>query len=114
VCFYLNVGDLKEDDDILSFGTGSFSWWLVNGFGCNPEYFPDNPTTIEVDESKTFLPVKPAKVTGCIIQYQFVEVTHAGIQIIFATFGFLFGAYLAHHLVTVIKPKRKKSSNGEF
>ena len=111
VCLYLEVGQLDLDDDILSFGTGSFSWWIVNGFGCNPEYFPDN-STLELDESRLYLPVRPTKVTGCMIQYQYVEVTHACIQLLFAAMGFALGVYLAHHLVTVVNPRRRKSSAG--
>ena len=38
VCYYLDVGDLDSDDDILSFGTGSFSWWVVNTPGCQAHY----------------------------------------------------------------------------
>ena len=111
VCFYLHIGKLNPEDDLLSFGTGSFSWWVANGFGCNPEYFPDN-STLELDESKLYLPVRPTKVTGCLIQYQYVEVTHACIQLLFAAFGFALGVYLAHYLVAVVIPRRRKSSSG--
>ena len=38
ICFYLSVGDLQAEEDLLSFGTGSFSWWLINTPGCQPHY----------------------------------------------------------------------------
>jgi hypothetical protein len=108
VCLYLRAGKLDPNSDLLSFGTGSYSWWVVNGFGCNAEYFPDN-STLELDESKLYLPVRPTKVTGCLIQYQYVEVIHAGIQLLLASLGFIFGVVFAHHLVTVVLPRRRKS-----
>ena len=43
VCYYLSVGDLNADDDLLSFGTGSFSWWLINTPGCKPHYNTTQP-----------------------------------------------------------------------
>lgn len=40
ICFYLDVGHLDNKAmDLLSFGTGSYTWWWTNGFGCNPDFF---------------------------------------------------------------------------
>ena len=38
ICYYLSIGDLNADEDLLSFGTGSFSWWVVNTPGCQAHY----------------------------------------------------------------------------
>ena len=48
------------------------------------------------------------------MEYQYVEVLHASIQIVLAIFGILFGAILIHHYykeVDVKRKKAKKSSN---
>ena len=34
VCFYLELGNLELNMDLFSFETRSYSWWLVNGHGC--------------------------------------------------------------------------------
>ena len=40
ICFYLDIGDLDNKTmDLLSFGTGSYSWWWTQGFGCQPDFF---------------------------------------------------------------------------
>ena len=53
--------------------------------------------------------MKPKKVTGCVLEYQYVEVTHACIQILLTIFALLFGITLTHYLVTVVEPKYRKS-----
>ncbi|KAJ9586862.1 hypothetical protein L9F63_019544 [Diploptera punctata] len=74
ICFYLNVGVLDRDSDILNLGTGSVSWWEVNGSGCKPSY-PTNLTIAE--DPDPFRPLRPEHVTGCFLDYQYVEVVHA-------------------------------------
>ena len=102
VCYYLDVGDLNSDDDILSFGTGSFSWWLVNSPGCQPHY-----NTTKVPENANH-PLKPSFVVGCHMRYQDIEVTHAAIQIVISGVGLLLAIYTTHYYITVINPKREK------
>lgn len=102
VCYYLDVGDLDSDDDILSFGTGSFSWWLVNSPGCQPHY-----NTTKVPENANH-PLKPSFVVGCHMRYQDIEVTHAAIQIVISGVGLLLAIYTTHYYMTVINPKREK------
>ena len=102
VCYYLDVGDLDSDDDILSFGTGSFSWWLVNSPGCQPHY-----NTTKVPENANH-PLKPSFVVGCHMRYQDIEVTHAAIQIVISGVGLLLAIYTTHYYITVINPKREK------
>ena len=102
VCYYLDVGDLDSDDDILSFGTGSFSWWLVNSPGCQPHY-----NTTKVPENANH-PLKPSFVVGCQMRFQDIEVTHAAIQIVISGVGLLLATYTTHYYMTVINPKREK------
>jgi hypothetical protein len=47
--------------------------------------------------------------SSCLIQYQYVEVTHACIQVLFAVLGLALGSYLAHYVSTIIMPERRKS-----
>lgn len=54
--------------------SGSMSWWAENGFGCRTV---TNPTA---DPSADF--IGPPSVTGCLLNYEYVEVLHAAIQII--------------------------------
>lgn len=74
ICFYLNVGDLDRDSDILNLGTGSVSWFEVNGYGCKPTY----PTNITSDDP--YRPIRPERVDDCLLEYHLVEVVHSGVQ----------------------------------
>ena len=103
VCFYLEIGNLSNKDDILSFGTGSFSWWVVNSPGCQPHY----NTTISEDFNPLH-PLRPSYLEGCILTYSDVEVTHATIQLVISTAGLLLGIYMSHYLITVVNRKKEK------
>ena len=105
ICFYLNVGQLDNQVDILSFGTGSYSWWWVNGYGCTPDFFA-NDTTIDSFESNHH-PPKPKVVTGCLVEYQYVEVTHACVQLVLGILALVIGCFVAHFFITVVDKKRK-------
>ena len=115
ICYYLEVGDLQDPkNDVLSFGTGSFSWWLENSIGCKSDYFPANEadaTSFENNIPLTpgYKPVKPSHVTGCVLNYEYVEVIHASIQLVLAIFSLLFGIPLAHYLITVVEPKYRQA-----
>ncbi|XP_055688047.1 sodium/potassium-transporting ATPase subunit beta-1-interacting protein isoform X2 [Lutzomyia longipalpis] len=83
VCFYMNVGSLDRESDVLNLGTGSFSWFLINGYGCKPIY----PTNITSEDP--FRPIRPERVENCLVEFQTVEVIHSSIQIIFAILGII-------------------------
>ncbi|XP_035917119.1 sodium/potassium-transporting ATPase subunit beta-1-interacting protein isoform X3 [Anopheles stephensi] len=85
ICFYLNIGVLDRDSDLLNLGTGSVSWFEENGYGCRPTY----PTNVTSEDP--YRPVRPEKVDGCLLEYHIVEVVHAGIHCALAFFG-IFGA----------------------
>ncbi|KAL7639501.1 UNVERIFIED_CONTAM: hypothetical protein RMT77_010002 [Armadillidium vulgare] len=95
ICFYLNVGSLSNQSDWLNFGTGSASWWEINGIGCEPVY-PTNLTQVDV-----FRPLRPVTVKGCLLSYEYVETIHATLQCVFAIPGIIFSIYFikifSHH-----------------
>uniref|UniRef100_A0A336LU54 Sodium/potassium-transporting ATPase subunit beta-1-interacting protein n=1 Tax=Culicoides sonorensis TaxID=179676 RepID=A0A336LU54_CULSO len=88
ICFYTNIGILNRDtSDILNLGTGSVSWFEVNGYGCRASYSTNN--TLEID---VFKPPRPEQVDGCLLDYYIVEVIQAGLQCLLAILG-LIGAF---------------------
>ncbi|XP_055920615.1 sodium/potassium-transporting ATPase subunit beta-1-interacting protein isoform X3 [Eupeodes corollae] len=83
ICFYLNVGELDRDSDILNLGTGSVSWFEVNGYGCKPTY----PTNITSDDP--YRPIRPEHVDDCLLEYHLIEVVHSGVQCFLATLAII-------------------------
>jgi hypothetical protein len=77
---------------VLNLGTGAASWWEVNGIGCRP-YFTVNgslatPLHINVQLADVLRPPRPDWVDGCLLNYYYVEVIHAAVQLILAVFYF--------------------------
>ncbi|XP_012219798.1 uncharacterized protein NKAIN isoform X1 [Linepithema humile] len=87
ICFYLNVGILDKDSDILNLGTGSFSWWYVNGPGCKAIY--------DVTEPEFFRPARPTNVTDCVLDYEVIEILHAATQCILGLVAIVGGICLS-------------------
>ncbi|CAO1349189.1 unnamed protein product [Diamesa serratosioi] len=83
ICFYLNVGILDRDSDILNLGTGSVSWFEVNGPGCKPNY------SINITSDDPYRPIRPERVDGCIVEYQIVEVIHSFVQNFLSLLGLI-------------------------
>ncbi|XP_055538114.1 sodium/potassium-transporting ATPase subunit beta-1-interacting protein isoform X3 [Wyeomyia smithii] len=90
ICFYLNAGILDRDSDLLNLGTGSVSWFEVNGYGCKPTY-PMNITSED-----PYRPVRPERVDGCLLDYHIVEIVQSSLQCALALLGF-FGAVCLGH-----------------
>lgn len=88
ICFYLNVGILDNRKDWLNFGTGSASWWEVNGIGCRAVY-STNLTDVDI-----LRPIRPLEVNDCLVDYIYVETIHAGVQCAFAALGLCVSIYL--------------------
>ena len=111
ICYYLNLFGLDREDDILTFGTEGFSYWLEHGYGCKPVYFQANETTPEDSFWGEVPPlvIRPSVVNDCLIDYQYVEVIHAGIQLVLVVWALVFGIPLAHYLLTVVEPKYRQS-----
>ncbi|XP_039958021.1 sodium/potassium-transporting ATPase subunit beta-1-interacting protein isoform X3 [Bactrocera tryoni] len=91
ICFYLNVGILDRDSDLLNLGTGSVSWFEVNGYGCKPTY----PVNITSDDP--FRPIRPERVDDCLLDYTIVEIVQSGVQCALALLGIL-GAILISYI----------------
>jgi len=102
ICIYLDVGVLNKDGEILNLGTGAASWWEVNGIGCRP-YFSVNATfgTFN-DQLEDFMrPPRPDLVDGCLLNYYYVEVIHAALQLSLS----LCGALSAGLIIQNYKPE---------
>nr|XP_012418940.1 PREDICTED: sodium/potassium-transporting ATPase subunit beta-1-interacting protein 2 [Odobenus rosmarus divergens] len=89
ICFYLEAGDLsKETDLILTFNISMHrSWWMENGPGCTvtsvtpaPDWAPEDHRYITV--------------SGCFLEYQYIEVAHSSLQIVLALAGFIYACYV--------------------
>ncbi len=93
VAYYAEAGGLRRTQDLLSFGTGSFSWWLANGYGCRPEYASLEPSATDI-----LLPVRPSRVTGCLLEYHSVEVLQAAAQMVLTVAAAVSGAILLFRL----------------
>ncbi|XP_011431591.1 sodium/potassium-transporting ATPase subunit beta-1-interacting protein 3 isoform X4 [Magallana gigas] len=87
ICLYLEVGVLNRNRDlfILTIGTKNKSWWLEHGIGCkitNDTWMSENPV-----KTSRLIPPEEA-VEGCLLDYYYVEVIHAGVQCLLALIGF--------------------------
>ncbi|KAK2587660.1 hypothetical protein KPH14_003779 [Odynerus spinipes] len=87
ICFYLSIGVLDKNSDILNLGTGSFSWWHVNGPGCKAMY--------NVTEPELFRPARPTNVTDCVLDYEVVEILHASTQCLLGLMAIIGGICLS-------------------
>ncbi|XP_060703471.1 sodium/potassium-transporting ATPase subunit beta-1-interacting protein 1 isoform X1 [Hemiscyllium ocellatum] len=78
ICFYLEVGQLSRDRDfVMTFNTSLHrSWWMQNGPGCvatqvtSADQAPEDHHVITV--------------SGCLLDYQYIEVTSSSLQILLA------------------------------
>ncbi|XP_057617709.1 sodium/potassium-transporting ATPase subunit beta-1-interacting protein 2 isoform X2 [Chionomys nivalis] len=78
----------RETDLILTFNISMHrSWWMENGPGCMvtsvtpaPDWAPEDHRYITV--------------SGCFLEYQYIEVAHSSLQIILALAGFIYACYV--------------------
>ncbi|XP_021096281.1 sodium/potassium-transporting ATPase subunit beta-1-interacting protein 2 isoform X2 [Heterocephalus glaber] len=113
ICFYLEAGDLsKETDLLLTFNISMHrSWWMENGPGCMvtsvtpaPDWAPEDHRYITV--------------SGCLLEYQYVEVAHSALQIALAGFIVLnratlwtrFPPGMIHHILSPPLPSQNNSA----
>ncbi|XP_016865807.1 sodium/potassium-transporting ATPase subunit beta-1-interacting protein 2 isoform X1 [Homo sapiens] len=77
-----------ETDLILTFNISMHrSWWMENGPGCTvtsvtpaPDWAPEDHRYITV--------------SGCLLEYQYIEVAHSSLQIVLALAGFIYACYV--------------------
>uniref|UniRef100_G1PBS0 Sodium/potassium-transporting ATPase subunit beta-1-interacting protein n=1 Tax=Myotis lucifugus TaxID=59463 RepID=G1PBS0_MYOLU len=78
----------QETDLILTFNISMHrSWWMENGPGCMvtsvtpaPDWAPEDHRYITV--------------SGCVLEYQYIEVAHSSLQIVLALAGFIYACYV--------------------
>nr|XP_023650263.1 sodium/potassium-transporting ATPase subunit beta-1-interacting protein 3 isoform X2 [Paramormyrops kingsleyae] len=88
ICFYLEVGGLSKDTDLMTFNISMHrSWWREHGPGCVSREVP--PPGSRTLEDHTYI-----SVTGCIMEFQYLEVMHSALQILLALAGFVYACYV--------------------
>ncbi|KAM4026957.1 sodium/potassium-transporting ATPase subunit beta-1-interacting protein 3 isoform 1-T1 [Anomaloglossus baeobatrachus] len=88
ICFYLEVGGLSKETDLMTFNISIHrSWWREHGPGCVRRVVPAPASRSLGDHS--FI-----SVTGCIIEFQYLEVIHSAFQILLSLIGFVYACYV--------------------
>ncbi|XP_053105279.1 sodium/potassium-transporting ATPase subunit beta-1-interacting protein 3 isoform X5 [Hemicordylus capensis] len=88
ICFYLEVGGLSKETDLMTFNISMHrSWWREHGPGCIRRVVRPSAPGILDDFSYV-------SVTGCIIDFQYLEVIHSAIQILLSLIGFVYACYV--------------------
>ncbi|XP_059805361.1 sodium/potassium-transporting ATPase subunit beta-1-interacting protein 1 isoform X1 [Hypanus sabinus] len=89
ICFYLEVGQLSQDRDfVMTFNTSLHrSWWMENGPGC--VVTPVTPADQTPQDHHVIT------VTGCLLDYQYIEVSSSSLQIFLALCGFVYACYVS-------------------
>uniref|UniRef100_A0A5F7ZDC2 Sodium/potassium-transporting ATPase subunit beta-1-interacting protein n=3 Tax=Macaca TaxID=9539 RepID=A0A5F7ZDC2_MACMU len=88
ICFYLEVGGLSKDTDLMTFNISVHrSWWREHGPGCVRRVLP--PSAHGMMDDYTYV-----SVTGCIVDFQYLEVIHSAVQILLSLVGFVYACYV--------------------
>ncbi|XP_019492684.1 PREDICTED: sodium/potassium-transporting ATPase subunit beta-1-interacting protein 4 isoform X1 [Hipposideros armiger] len=87
ICFYLEVGGLSKDSELLTFNLSRHrSWWREHGPGCQRE-----------EPAAGLRPASgQATVSGvsCVLEHSYVEALHSALQILVALVGFVYACYV--------------------
>nr|XP_033819496.1 sodium/potassium-transporting ATPase subunit beta-1-interacting protein 4 isoform X3 [Geotrypetes seraphini] len=88
ICFYLEVGGLSKDTELLTFNISQHqSWWSEHGPGCVRNEAP--MVGMKSLESHSYI-----SVVGCTLEYQYIEVMQSSLQILVALVGFVYACYV--------------------
>uniref|UniRef100_A0A3B3TD12 Sodium/potassium-transporting ATPase subunit beta-1-interacting protein n=1 Tax=Paramormyrops kingsleyae TaxID=1676925 RepID=A0A3B3TD12_9TELE len=90
ICFYLGVGVLflSQDSDVMTFGISMHrSWWREHGPGCVRHEAP--PPGAPPPEGHAYI-----SITGCMLEFKYLEVTHSAISIFLSLLGFVCACYV--------------------
>ncbi|XP_041112542.1 sodium/potassium-transporting ATPase subunit beta-1-interacting protein 3-like isoform X2 [Polyodon spathula] len=88
ICFYLEVGGLSKESNLLTFNVSAHhSWWSEHGPGCVRQEM--QATGVKSLDSQSFI-----SVMGCIVEFQYIEVLHSSFQILIALVGFVYACYV--------------------
>ncbi|CAM9556280.1 unnamed protein product, partial [Rangifer tarandus platyrhynchus] len=63
------------------------SWWREHGPGCVRRVLP--PSAHGMTDDYTYV-----SVTGCIVDFQYLEVIHSAVQILLSLVGFVYACYV--------------------
>uniref|UniRef100_A0A8C4MZI5 Sodium/potassium-transporting ATPase subunit beta-1-interacting protein n=1 Tax=Equus asinus asinus TaxID=83772 RepID=A0A8C4MZI5_EQUAS len=77
ICFYLEVGGLSKDSELLTFNLSRHhSWWREHGLGCVRE---EPAASLGLLDSQA-----PVPGHGCALEHGYVEALHSALQILVA------------------------------
>ncbi|XP_066240484.1 sodium/potassium-transporting ATPase subunit beta-1-interacting protein 4 [Saccopteryx leptura] len=86
-CFYLDVGGLSKDSELLTFNLSKHrSWWREHGPGCQRE---EPPAGWRPPGGQALAPG-----VGCTLAHGYVEALHSALQILVALVGFVYACYV--------------------
>ncbi|XP_070444916.1 sodium/potassium-transporting ATPase subunit beta-1-interacting protein 4 [Equus przewalskii] len=87
ICFYLEVGGLSKDSELLTFNLSHHhSWWREHGLGCVRE---EPAASLGLLDSQA-----PVPGDGCALEHGYVEALHSALQILVALVGFVCACYM--------------------
>ncbi|KAM8776378.1 sodium/potassium-transporting ATPase subunit beta-1-interacting protein 4 isoform 1-T1 [Rhynchonycteris naso] len=86
-CFYLEVGGLSKDSELLTFNLSKHrSWWREHGPGCQRE---EPAAGWRPPDGQALVPG-----VGCTLEHGYVEALHSTLQILVALVGFVYACYV--------------------
>uniref|UniRef100_A0A7N5K0P8 Sodium/potassium-transporting ATPase subunit beta-1-interacting protein n=1 Tax=Ailuropoda melanoleuca TaxID=9646 RepID=A0A7N5K0P8_AILME len=87
ICFYLDVGGLAKDSELLTFNLSRHrSWWREHGPGCLHE---EAEAGLQPPDGQALLPG-----VGCALEHGYAEALHSALQILVALVGFVYACYV--------------------
>nr|XP_007998937.1 sodium/potassium-transporting ATPase subunit beta-1-interacting protein 3 isoform X2 [Chlorocebus sabaeus] len=79
---------IMVDTDLMTFNISVHrSWWREHGPGCVRRVLP--PSAHGMMDDYTYV-----SVTGCIVDFQYLEVIHSAVQILLSLVGFVYACYV--------------------
>uniref|UniRef100_A0A9J8BE11 Sodium/potassium-transporting ATPase subunit beta-1-interacting protein n=1 Tax=Cyprinus carpio carpio TaxID=630221 RepID=A0A9J8BE11_CYPCA len=88
ICFYLEVGGLSKDSNLLTFNISAHhSWWSEHGPGCVRREIPASGDPSP--DAQSYI-----SIMGCLLEYQYIEVLHSSFQILISLLGFIYACYV--------------------
>ncbi|KAJ1122676.1 hypothetical protein NDU88_001161 [Pleurodeles waltl] len=88
ICFYLEVGGLSKESELLTFNISHHqSWWSEHGPGCQRK--EESLAAIKGVDAQSYI-----SIVNCVVEYQYIEVLHSAFQILIALVGFVYACYV--------------------
>ncbi|XP_031222373.1 sodium/potassium-transporting ATPase subunit beta-1-interacting protein 3 isoform X3 [Mastomys coucha] len=79
---------IMVDTDLMTFNISVHrSWWREHGPGCVRRVLP--PSAHDMMDDYTYV-----SVTGCVVDFQYLEVIHSAVQILLSLVGFVYACYV--------------------